>query len=124
MSYTLERGPNSQESSAVKWIPYNPAPFEMDEMPFRHEQLQIRTRECTRTLELLSKLNQGTEMEHFLQPTMDLAKFKVFQRPIITRAIILKLIQLIKIAGPDGSELASDCGPFVRIDNRFTDTKR
>lgn len=77
MSYTLEKGPNSQESPAVKWIPYNPVPFEMDEMPFRHEQLQFRTRECSQTLELLSKLNQGSEIQHILQPTMDLAKFKV-----------------------------------------------
>jgi platelet-activating factor acetylhydrolase len=77
VSYTLEKGPNSQENPAVKWIPYNPVPFETDEMPFRHEQLQIRTRECSQTLELLSKLNEGSEIEHILQPTMDLAKFKV-----------------------------------------------
>ncbi|XP_046657429.1 platelet-activating factor acetylhydrolase-like [Daphnia pulicaria] len=76
VSYTLEKGPNSQESPAVKWIPYNPVPFETDEMPFRHEQLEIRTRECSQTLELLSKLNEGSEIEHILQPTMDLAKFK------------------------------------------------
>jgi len=77
VSYSLEKGQSNDDSLVVKWIPYSPASFEMDEMPFRHQQLQIRTRECTQTLDLLAKLNEGSEIEQFLQPTMDLAMFKV-----------------------------------------------
>lgn len=81
MSYSLEKE-QSKESYAEKWIPYKPLSFEMDEMPLRHEQLQIRTRECVQTLDLLSKLNQGSDIENIQQPAMDLAMFKVTCIPL------------------------------------------
>ena len=78
MSYSLERDQSNEEILIEKWIPFKPLSFETDEMPFRQEQLQIRTRECVQTLDLLSKLNEGSPIENILQPTaIDLAMFKV-----------------------------------------------
>ena len=74
MSYSLEK---DEEILVEKWMPYKPLSFEMDEMRFRHDQLNIRTGECSKTLDLLSKLNEGCEMGNILQPAMDVALFKV-----------------------------------------------
>ena len=83
MTYSLETEQNSKGGLVESWIPYVPMQFEKDDMPFRQEQLQIRTRECSQTLDLLSKLNDGSEIEHIQQPSMDLSIFKVY----ISRAI-------------------------------------
>nr|CAH0098330.1 unnamed protein product [Daphnia galeata] len=76
MSYTLEKDQSDETNYVEKWIPYKLLPFEKDDMLFRHEQLLIRTRECSQTLDLLSKLNDGSEIEHIQQPSMDLSIFK------------------------------------------------
>ena len=78
MSYTLEKDQSDETSYVEKWIPYKLLPFEKDDSIFRHEQLLIRTRECSQTLDLLSKLNDGCEIEHIQQPSMDLSIFKVY----------------------------------------------
>ena len=77
MSYTLERE-QSSGGLVERWIPYRALPFERNDMASRQEQLTIRTRECTQTLDLLARLNDGVHVQHLLQCTMDLAMFKVF----------------------------------------------
>lgn len=78
MTYTLEKEPNAKGGLVEKWIPYKPMQFEKDDMPLRQEQLQIRTRECSQTLDLLFKLDEGVELEHILHSPMNLGAFKVF----------------------------------------------
>lgn len=78
MSYTLEREQSIRGGGLVeRWIPYRPLPFERNDMPSRREQLEIRTRECTQTLDLLARLNDGVQVQHLLHSTMDLVIFKV-----------------------------------------------
>nr|CAH0098331.1 unnamed protein product [Daphnia galeata] len=76
MTYSLETEQNSKGGLVESWIPYVPMQFEKDDMPFRQEQLQIRTRECSQTLDLLLKLNDGVDIKHVLQSTVDLGMFK------------------------------------------------
>ncbi|XP_046455783.1 platelet-activating factor acetylhydrolase-like isoform X1 [Daphnia pulex] len=76
MSYTLEREQSIRGGLVERWIPYRPLPFERNDMPSRREQLEIRTRECTQTLDLLARLNDGVQVQHLLHSTMDLAIFK------------------------------------------------
>lgn len=75
LSYNLEREENDK-SLVEKWIAYKSTSFEGEELAFRQQQLQIRTRECSQTLDLLFKLNAGTQIEHILQPTIDFGMFK------------------------------------------------
>ena len=76
MTYSLETEQNSKGGLVESWIPYKLMQFEKDDMPFRQEQLEIRTRECSQTLDLL-KLNDGADIKHVLQATVDLGMFKV-----------------------------------------------
>lgn len=76
LSYNLEREENDK-SLVEKWIAYKSTSFEGEELAFRQQQLQIRTRECSQTLDLLFKLNAGAQIEHILQPTIDFGMFKV-----------------------------------------------
>ncbi|KZS11692.1 Platelet-activating factor acetylhydrolase [Daphnia magna] len=74
MSFSIEKGQN--KGPLTKWIPYQPMQFEKDDMPLRQQQLQIRMRECSQTLDLLFKLNGGAELEYISQSSMNLASFK------------------------------------------------
>nr|CAH0098329.1 unnamed protein product [Daphnia galeata] len=77
MTYTLEREQMDEGRNFVeRWIPYKSMQFERNDMPSRQEQLQIRTRECSQTLDLLANLNDGIQVQHLLHSTMDLDIFK------------------------------------------------
>ncbi|XP_046462785.1 platelet-activating factor acetylhydrolase-like [Daphnia pulex] len=54
MTYSLETEQNSKGGLVESWIPYKLMQFEKDDMPFRQEQLEIRTRECSQSLDYLS----------------------------------------------------------------------
>ena len=78
MTYTLEREQMDEGRDLVeRWIPYKSMQFERNDMPSRQGQLQIRSRECSQTLDLLSNLNDGIQVQHLLHSTMDLDIFKV-----------------------------------------------
>jgi platelet-activating factor acetylhydrolase len=78
MTYTLEREQMDEGRNFVeRWIPYKSMQFERNDMPSRQEQLQIRTRECSQTLDLLANLNDGIQVQHLLHSTMDLDIFNV-----------------------------------------------
>ncbi|XP_057378065.1 platelet-activating factor acetylhydrolase-like [Daphnia carinata] len=72
MSYSIDKEAN--KGPLMKWIPYKPMQFEKDDMPLRQQQLQIRIGECSQTLDLLFKLNEGTE--HTPQSSVNLGAFK------------------------------------------------
>lgn len=77
MSYVLEKD-NDKGNLVENWIPYKPMEFEKGDMPLRQEQLGLRVRECKQTLDLLSKLNDGVNVDHVLHSTMNFDLFKVY----------------------------------------------
>jgi hypothetical protein len=112
MTYSLETEQNSKGGLVESWIPYVPMQFEKDDMPFRQEQLQIRTRECSQTLDLLLKLNDGVDIKHVLQSTVDLGMFKVF---LTNNKLMTDIFMFQLLTGCDGLEYSCDCRAFVRL---------
>ena len=81
MSYHLIRE-QDKDHWVEDWIPYKPMQFKDEDMPIRKEQLLHRIGECQRTLDLLSQLGEGANIQHVLQSSTDLTKFKVRVRYI------------------------------------------
>lgn len=76
LSYSLVKD-SSKDEYMEEWVYYKPMEFQKEDMPLRQEQLQHRIRECQRTLDILTKLNKGTDIDHVLHSKIDLSSFKV-----------------------------------------------
>lgn len=74
MTYHLKKEVE-QEELIEEWMPFEE--MEYEDMPYRQNQLQIRTKECRRALDLLHLLNEGKPIDNVLLTTNDLMQFKV-----------------------------------------------